>query len=330
MTLSDVVPRLEAILEQRRRFVLSGHVNIDGDSLGSMLAMAHHLRKLGKSVHAFCFEPILDRYSFLRPAEIVEIFDPRRHAQIVEEAECFMMFDFSATSRMPGLWDLVRKSRAVKVCVDHHPTDDPPGDLNVHEPTAAATGKVLLDLFRALGVTLDEKIATALLVAIGTDTGWFRYRNTTPEVLRDVAELLSYGVEASAVYREVYQRNTTGLIRLIGRVVADLHEEQGGRFLWATIPFAWIRELDVGAFETDELLDLMRTGRSAELIGLIRETENGDVRINLRSNGQPDVGRIATELGGGGHAYAAGATLSGGLEKSTERVVGRLRKSLEA
>lgn len=325
MSVDDVVSRLRATIERSHRFVLSGHVNIDGDSLGSMLAMAYWLRGAGKDVRAFCFEPILDRYAFMAPDEMVTVFDPRIHAAEVARADCFMMFDFSATGRMPGLWDLVRGSRAVKVCIDHHPTDSPPGDLNVHRPEAAATGKVLLDLFRTWGVKLDRSIATALLVAIGTDTGWFRYRNTSPEVLRDVADLLACGVDASAVYREVYQHNSTALLRLIGRVVSEVRSEFDGRLLWATIPYSWIRELGVGSFETDELLDLLRTGNGAEIVALIRETETGAVRINLRSSGPVDVGRIAKDFGGGGHSYAAGATLTD-LSVTTTRVLERLRR----
>lgn len=328
MTFEDEVARLAALLVRSERIVLTGHVNIDGDSLGSMLAMAHALLRRGKRVLALCFEPLLGRYAFLDPRGIVEVFDPIRHGSDVADADCFMMFDFSAWSRMPGLAERVRASRAVKVCFDHHPAEQLPGDINLHVPTAPATGKVVLDVLRVLAWPLDREIAEPLLVAIGTDTGWFRNRNTSPEVMADVATLLATGVDASEVYREVYQRNEIGLVRLIGRVAQGLAEECEGRLLSARIPYAWVREFGVGAYETDEILDLLRTAQGAELVALFREMENGSVRVNLRSRGRIDVSRIAHELGGGGHAYAAGVTLTGPLGAASEQALDKLRAAL--
>lgn len=317
--------RLRELVDRSTTFLLSGHVHIDGDSLGSMLGMYHFLQQRGKQVRALAFEPLADRYAFLGGDRIVETFDPKVHAQAARDSDVFMMFDFSSTSRMPGLWDLVKSGRSVKVCVDHHVTDVLPGDLNLHDPSAPATGKIVLELVKEFGGRIDRKIAESLLVAISTDTGWFRYSNTDVQVLRDAAELLSAGIDASRVYREVYQRNETALVRLIGRVAAEVNSELDGKILWGTIPIALIDELKVGPFETDELLDLLRTARDAECVALFRETREGEVRINLRSRGQVDVAKLARSVGGGGHTYAAGATIAGPLRAAAERVVARLK-----
>ncbi|MCA9255069.1 MAG: DHH family phosphoesterase [Phycisphaerales bacterium] len=328
--LDESTRRFGEVLERSETFLLSGHVNIDGDSLGSMLAMHYFLRARGKRSVAICFEPLLDRYAFLGADGVVEVFDPARHGDLARDADCFMMFDFSSPSRMPGLWDAVRHGHAFKVCVDHHPADELPGDLNLHDVRAPATGKIVLDVIRDLGGPLDGKIAEALLVAISTDTGWFRYSNTSAHVLRDAADLLSVdGIDASRVYQEVYQRNEVALIRLMGRVAADIREELGGRLLWGVIPYALVNELGVGTFETDELLDLMRTGRDAECVALLRELEDGVVRVNLRSRGAVDVSGIAREIGGGGHLFAAGANLEVPLAAAAELVVGKLRAALD-
>ncbi len=319
--------RLRELIEKSDSFLLSGHVNIDGDSLGSMLGMYHLLRQRGKRVRALAFEPIAERYAFLGGDALVETFDPKVHAEPAKNSDVFMMFDFSATSRMPGLWDLVASGRAVKVCVDHHVAEKLPGDINIHDASAPATGKIVLDFVRELGGTIDKPMAEALLVAISTDTGWFRYSNTSPQVLRDAADLLSAGIDASKVYREVYQRNPVPLVRLIGRVAAALTSELNGAVLWGTIPIALVDELGVGDFETDELLDLLRTAREAECVALFRETRSGEVRINLRSRGDVDVSRLARDIGGGGHRYAAGATIAGPLAAAAERVVSRLKQT---
>lgn len=324
--LTESIAKFREVLDRSESFLLTGHVNIDGDSLGSMLAMYFLLKRRGKKVRAIVFEPLAERYAFLGGDAVVEIFDPAAHARAAREADVFMMFDFSATGRIPGLWDLVAAGRSYKVCVDHHPADQLPGDLNIHEVTAPATGSIVLAILRQLGEPLDALMAPSLLVAISTDTGWFRYSNTTAAVLRDAAELLQTGIEANRVYREVYQRNDTALIRLMGRVVADLRDEFSSRLLWALIPQPLIQELGVGQFETDELLDLMRTGRDAECVLLFRELQDGSVRVNFRSRGKIDVSQLAKEIGGGGHRHAAGATVAGPLAAAAERVVARVRR----
>ena len=316
------------VVDQHQTFLLAGHVNIDGDSLGSMLGMHHFLLTRGKKVRSIVFEPVMDRYSFLKADDYVEEFDPSRHAAPARDADVFMMFDFSAPGRIPGLWDLVQKGNAYKVCVDHHPAKELIGDLNLHQPSAPATGKILLDLIRAIGGDVTPQIAEALYVAISTDTGWFRYANTTPEVLLDAASLLRDGLDASRIYRGIYQCNDVPLIRLMGRVVSTLHAEMSDRLLWATIPYALIEELQTGPFETDELLDLMRTGKMSECVALFRELPDGNVRMNLRSRGQVDVSLLAQEVGGGGNVHAAGATLDGPLDEAAGRVVTMLRKAL--
>ncbi|MFH0944220.1 MAG: DHH family phosphoesterase [Planctomycetota bacterium] len=316
------------VLDRNQTFLLAGHVNIDGDSLGSMLGMHHFLLNRGKQVRSIVFEPVADRYSFLGAEELVEVFDPTRHAEPARDVDVFMMFDFSSTGRIPGLWDLVRCGRAFKVCVDHHPAKELVGDLNFHQPGAPATGKILLELIRAIGGEVTPKMAEALFVAISTDTGWFRYANTTPEVIQVAASLLRDGLDASRIYRGIYQCNDVPLIRLMGRVVSTLHAEMSDRLLWATIPLALIRELRTGPFETDELLDLMRTGKKAECVALFRELPDGNVRMNLRSRGQVDVSALAQQVGGGGHLHAAGATLDGPLDEAASRIVTMLRKAL--
>lgn len=329
-SLTESIAQLERLISQHQRFVLAGHVNIDGDSLGSMLGMADALRHLGKSVRCIVFEPVAERYAFLPGAGSVEIFDPVAHAAALRDAGVFMMFDFSSTNRIPGLWDLVTASGATRVCFDHHPTATLPGDVNVHDPSSPATGTIVLQVLRHLHVPLSKAIAESLLVAISTDTGWFRYSNTTPAVLRDASDLTATGIDPHRVYREVYQRNEVALIRLIGAVAAELHDEFDGRLLWATIPKALIDRLGVGTFETDQLLDLLRTGRDVECVALLRETHARDVRVNLRSRGAVDLTPIAREMGGGGHRHAAGATLNCSLAQAEERVLPLVRTALAA
>jgi len=330
LTFEESAKRFEEVLDRHGTFLLTGHVNIDGDSLGSMLAMLTFLRRRGKDARAVCFEPIHERYAFLGGDELVEIFDADRHAEVARSVDVFMMFDFSATSRMPGLWPLVEQGSAYRVCIDHHPTESLPGHLNIHFPTVPATGKIVLDLIDHLGGEVDREMAQALLVAISTDTGWFRYSNTNAAVLGDAARLVGTGLDANAVYREIYQRNDTCLIRLMGRVAAEVNDEAGGRLLWATIPIGLVHELGVPAFETDELLDLLRTGRDAEVVALFRELDSGEVRVNLRSRGKVDVSEIARFAGGGGHRHAAGSTMEGPLAEAAESVLGHARSAVDA
>ncbi|MEW6741148.1 MAG: bifunctional oligoribonuclease/PAP phosphatase NrnA [Planctomycetota bacterium] len=331
-SLARVFGELRELVETKRRFALSGHVSIDGDSLGSMVAFYFYLLDLGREVRAFVYEPLSQRYDYLGIDSLVEVFAASRHTEFVRRSDAFIAFDLSSPSRLGDAEAALRKGNCKVVYIDHHPQHGPPpGDINVIDESACATGKIVYDYFKHCGARLTPPVARSLITAIVTDTGWFRYSNTTREAFRVMAELLDNEVDLVGLYRAIYQRNSLPLLRLTGTVTAHLKEEAGGQLLWATIPLEQSRELGLDEdYDTDVILDLLRSGDGVEVVALFREVPEGKVRVNLRSQGAVDVNRVARRFGGGGHRNAAGITYSGDLAADAERIIGALRDELDA
>lgn len=331
--LESAFKRLQEVVAAHGRFVLCGHQNIDGDSLGSMVAFYSYLCGLGKEVVAYSIEPIGVRYDFIDLATEVRVFDPEKDAKSIRAADVFVAFDLCTPTRLGRIPDFFQGERPLQVYVDHHPVHGrKPGHLNVMDSTQFASGKIVYDYLQFVGAPLNGSIAIALLTAILTDTGWFRYSNTNEETFKTVHELVPHcATPLSELYRAIYQRNEISYLRMLGKVVAGAREEAGGRVLWSTIPEALARDLGVEpGWETDAILDVMRSGDGVEVVALFRELNDGRIRVNLRSKGSLDVNQVARLIGGGGHRHAAGATISGPLEKESQRVVRSLLKNLEA
>jgi phosphoesterase RecJ-like protein len=322
------------LIEKSSQVVLVGHERADGDVIGSMVALTHRLRSLGKNVAAFLFEPIAYRYAFLDFEENVRVFDAddAAHRAVVECADALILLDASTEDRLPG-WDaLFEKKRAVLVRFDHHPSTAPiPAEIDITDVTASATGQLVCEFLKELGLPLKLEEALGLFVAIATDTGWFRYSNTTPDALRQVSEFLEIGIEPALIYRSIYQTNELDMIRLVGRVIAGIQSEMDGRLLWGIVDLDLIRAAGIdNEFEADILMDVLRSSKGAQCVALFRETRDGKVRINLRSKGEVAVNKVAEMFGGGGHRNASGATINGStLERSASRVVEALKKELE-
>jgi len=250
---------------------------------------------------------------------------------MVEDADAVVIIDASSEDRLPGWETLLPRRRGVLVRFDHHPTSNPgDADISLVDEKACATGQIVCDFLRLAGDRLSREEALGIFVAIATDTGWFRYSNTTPAAMLLAAELLETGIDPAEIYRSVYQTNKLELIRLAGRVLATAREEMGGRLLWALIERGLIDEYGLeGELETDILLDLLRSTKDSLCVALFRELEGGRIRVNLRSKGKIAVNQVAEMFGGGGHLNAAGITMNGMQPEACAKiVVGALKKIL--
>lgn len=300
------VPDWDAALQGLRRaerINLACHVNPDGDALGSLLATALGLKKLGKEVYpTWGAAPIQvpPSFAFLPGTDLL--------VQPTDLPDCsaFVALDCGASHRL-GSVEKQARSCDLLVNVDHHPGNDQFGTLNVVVTTASSTAELVARLLVDLGVEIDKDIATALYVGIVTDTGRFQYSNSTPDTLRLAADLLSYGVDAPFIAQEVYESSPFGYLKLVGRVLdrAVLHEPE--RFVYSWITLDDLGETGVAADETDGLIDLVRSTRAADVAAMFKQQRDGAWRVSMRSKGR-SVGELARARGGGGHDLAAGFT----------------------
>jgi len=289
-----------------RRFVLTTHVSSDGDGIGSELALGRVLRGLGKDVSILNPTPTHSRYAFLFEPGEVEMFTPE-HEETVAAADAIVILDINRWERLGIMAEPIRRARGRKICIDHHPAPDHFGDLDVSDPAVSATGVLVHDLILTLVPDLPPETVDPIYVAIMTDTGSFRFANTTSRVLAMGADLINRGARPDHLYRCVYETSSTGRMRLLGNVLSDLAYDEGGALVHFTVTQAMMRACGVGIEETDGFTDIVRGVAGSRVVVAFVESDDGGSKVSLRSKGDRlDVSRIARSFGGGGHHNASG------------------------
>lgn len=313
--------RVEDRLRAGSTFVVTGHEMVDGDATGCEIALHHALTRLGKRVHVFNNEPLMERFSFLDPEGVCRIVEPKPLQSCLAAADAVIVVDNNSWQRLRALEEPIRRSGKPVICIDHHRVIEPFSELHLHDVRAAAAAEIVYDLLIALDADLSGRPAEAIYTAITSDTGWFRHSNTTARSFEICADLVARGVDPHRVSRCVNDRETMASRRLMGRIweTADLIEDE--EVLVATLPLALAREHGAAPSEADVFIDELRTLRSVKMLVFVREMPDGKVKLSLRSSEPFVAHEIATAFGGGGHRHAAGATLAGPLSRARERVL---------
>lgn len=315
-----------AVLVPGRRVVLTTHVNADGDGVGSEVGLWHLLRARGVKPSIANSTGIPDRFRFLVPdgADASE----RAHKE-VEQADVVVVLDISDLARLGDLAQTVKRHRGPVVCIDHHvsPGTLPDGPRLV-APEASATAELVFDLAAALGWEITTDVARALYVGILTDTGGFRFANTTPRLLRIAAALLDRGVNAEEIYERVYASAPEGRVRLMAEVLQTMVVEPEVGLAWVTVPPDALDRHGATPDDLDGIVEFPRTIAGVRLALLFRHLANGRVKVSLRSLGEVDVAEFAHRFGGGGHKKASGASFEGSMAEVQETVLKAAREYL--
>ena len=297
-----------------------GHVHPDGDVLGTLLALGLSLEAAAWTVTWAGPDPVPEVLSFLPGASRWQVWRaPSRVFDVIVLTDC------PNPDRTEGLLDGARGASSHVLNIDHHPDNRRYGTVNWIDPAAAATGEMVFDLIHGLAHRLTPEIALNLFTAIHTDTGSFRYSNTTPRTFRIAAELTSCGAEPALVSDRLYQRRTRDSLETLGLVLSRVRVSDDGRIAWLTVPRGLASETFLAA---EDLVTYPRSIEGVEVALLLREEAVGLVKASLRGKGRVAVNRIAQRLGGGGHANAAGCTLQGTLEEATTILLRAVRSVL--
>lgn len=323
--------RVLAHLERAHRLVLTTHVNADGDGAGCEAALAAWLARRGKDVTIVNPTPFPDLYRYLldRPDRALGPDEPGGRAAL-EAADLIVVLD-TAEPRRVGRLRRALEDRAVLV-IDHHPPSDVgiEGD-GLRDPAACATGELLYELLR-LGSDDDEswppQTVEGLYVAIVTDTGSFRFSNTSARAHRITADLIERGVDPEAVYRRLFATVPVHRLRLLRVALAHLEIDPDLPITWITIPPGTMEELGANSDDLDGVVDHARSVAGTEVALLLRETADGSTKISFRSNGDVDVNAIARRFGGGGHIRASGALVGMPLATAEPEVLDAVRDAV--
>ncbi len=313
--------RVLKLFEPGMRVALTTHVNADGDGAGSAVALWHLLTRHGLRAAITNPTPFPARFQFLL-AGLEGADKSASGVKYIERADAVVVLDIADLDRLGHLARAVEKVSVPVACIDHHVSDGtlPPGPRLV-DASACATGELVYDLARSARWDLMPEAARALYVAIVTDTGGFRFGNTSPRTLQVAAHLLEHGLHPEEIYREVYASEPEGKIRLLAEVLETLVVEPQHRLAWVTVPPGAMERYGVEASDLDGIVEFARAVRGVSLAILFRELASGRIKVSLRSVGDVDVARMAESFGGGGHRKAAGASLEGSLAEVQARVL---------
>lgn len=319
----DSLESIADLIREYDDFVVIAHVSPDGDTLGCALALSHTLRRMGKRAQAVCEQRVPHIYEFLPGAG--GILAPAE----AMAARAAIAVDCADEARLGQAAPLFRAAERT-CCIDHHVTNTRYAQLNYIDGDASSSGELIYALIRLLGVAPDRDVATCLYTAIMSDTGNFAYSNTTPETFRVAAELMTLGADNTEINRRVYRTIPLQKQRLLGRALTKLEIYEGGRIGLSRLAMEDISACGASEEDTEGIIDHIRDIEGVEIAIMIRESSPGEHKVSLRSKHYADVGGFAKELGGGGHAHAAGYTARGSMEEVAARALSRARDAVRA
>jgi phosphoesterase RecJ-like protein len=318
--------KIQALITKGRRFVLTTHVNPDGDSIGCEIALAQYLQQLGKSVSIFNHSVTPENYEFLDPLGDIQLFETDQHAEVVRQSDAIFILDISDWQRLRELGKLLQEMSIPKICLDHHPRNQPFADLDVIHPQASSTGELIYELLTSLHAKIEGRMAQALYTAVMTDTGSFRFSNTTPGAHQVAAALLAAGVEPNLIYQNVYESQPPNRMKLLAHILSHLNYEARGRLVWFVVTQEVMQSTGTQPRDTEGFADFPRTIAGVEISLMFMATKDGKVKISFRSKGRYVINGLANRFGGGGHAYAAGALVDGTLQEIVPRVLEEVKE----
>ncbi|MGE5308433.1 MAG: DHH family phosphoesterase [Deltaproteobacteria bacterium] len=322
MSLEKVVK----IIRERRSFLVTVHTNLDGDALGSELAFARLLKKLGKTALCVNDDHIPYGYDFLPGVGSIRQY---RQGMKLPRFDCAAVLDCSDMSRT-GQVNTLDLSGVPVINIDHHVSNAGFGTVNWVDPGACCSCELVFRLFKRMRVRIDRQAALALYTGILTDTGSFRYSNTRPCTHQMASELLATGIDASAVYKKIYSSVPYDDMKLLSRILPTMQKDPRGKVIWFELPKELLEGRGAVSFDLSEsILNFARSVKGVEVVVLFKEnmTPHSGVRVNFRSQGKADVNRIAGIFGGGGHRTAAGATFH---DKTIDQVKRRVLDAVQS
>lgn len=320
--MTDQLARAAEVLSEATQVAIACHVNPDADALGSMLGLSIFLRARGvETVCSFPNEP------FERPrwaeslAGLDALVEP---AAFPKRPAVMVTCDVASMDRLAMLVPAAQEAGEL-IWIDHHRSNDGLGTIPLIDPAASSTAEIVVRLIRRIGGELPDDAAKCLYAGVVTDTGRFQYEAAGPETLRVAADLREHPFDHAHLARVLYEDNRLEYLRLLGSALHRLRHEPDADLVWSCLTLADLKDAGVHPAETDDLIDVVRTAREADVAAVIKERRDGDWKVSLRSRGGHDVAEVAQRFGGGGHRLAAGYDSAHDLEGTLGRLKAALR-----
>jgi phosphoesterase RecJ-like protein len=333
--LSVAPQRVEAIERLAREFragrsvAISTHINADGDGCGSETALARLLESRGMKVKIVNPTPWPETFRFLLGTDVTDETDKGPSA--LRGIDLLIVVDIADVKRLGSLADTVRGLTIPKIVIDHHiPSEEPPSQNMLADITACATGELIYDVAVTLGIEITPDIACGLYVAMLTDTGGFRFSNTSARCLAVAGQLLASGVEPEEMYRRLYASLPIGRLHLLRDALATLEVDPAYGISWISVAAGAAEEYGLKSEDLEGIAEHPRSVGGTRLAVFFRDLGHGKIKVSFRSTGKVNVNDFARMFGGGGHARAAGALISGTLDEVRHNVIAAAREFVGA
>lgn len=318
----DVLGRAAEALAGAKRVAIACHVNPDADALGSLLGLSNYLRSREiETVGSFGNDPFdPPRWVRMLPGADV-LVEP---SAFPKEPELMVTCDTASMDRLGMLAASASKAREL-IWIDHHVSNDGLGTIPLIDPKASSTAEMVFRLIERMGGGMTVETATCLYAGLVTDTGRFQYAAVRPETLELGAALRRFDFDHARLVQTLYEDNRAAYLRLLGTALRRLALEPDDDLVWTYLTQADLAEAGVEPNEADDLIDVIRTAREADVAALVKQQRDGRFKVSLRSRGDHDVQAVASSFGGGGHRLAAGYTSKHGMAETVERMKAALR-----
>lgn len=323
--MGNIFDKAIEVAQKGRKFIVVTHVNPEGDALGSLFGLGLALKGLGKEVVIYLEEPVPEPFGFMAGSELAVY-----SLEGVADVDATFAVDCGQLERL-GDGFVEFKGRGTLVNMDHHPTNNNFGDINIVVPEASAAGEIVYDFLKEAGIDITGGVATNLYVAIHTDTGSFRYSSASAAAFKKAGELVTLGADPWQVSALVYENYPEARFRLLAKVLDTLEISSDGTIATVVVTRRMLE--GVGGNDnkglSDGFVNYARAIKGVDVGALFRECEPGEsevYKISLRSKSGIDVACVAESFGGGGHVHAAGATMKGTLDEVKKKVLDALRE----
>lgn len=296
---------------ERDYFVICSHIDPDGDAVGSCLGLWHALKKINKKAVVCLYSKIPERYRFLPGCDAIVGEIPANYCNLISiDAPNINRLGFSET-------DWKNSDVNFTFNIDHHESNCSFGDLVMVDSSACASAELIFDLIRELDITMDRDICTCLFTGITTDTGCFKYSNSTAKSHIYAAECIAQGIDQELIMKEIYASFPIARLELETMVMSTLKIKN--RVAWACCDLDMLNKC--GYDDTEDIVNRLVEIRDADIAVFFREPEKNVIKASLRSSGAANVSQIAANFGGGGHAKAAGAKMNMPMSEAVEKAL---------
>jgi bifunctional oligoribonuclease and PAP phosphatase NrnA len=305
------------MLKSAGNVLILTHKSPDGDTLGSGFALCRALLKLGKTTRVICADPFPKKYNYLFEGIESRKFKPK-----------FIVATDIATVELIGE-GLAKYSDRVDLCIDHHQSNSGYAGFTVVDPAAAATCEIMAEIIDLLDVEIDKNIADCLYTGIATDSGCFRYSNTTPRTLRCAAAMIEKGADSVRLNKMLFETNSRARIEMERMALESLEYYFDGRAALITLTKAMNEKAGVTESETDGIPSIPARIEGVDAGITVKEKGDGVYKISLRTGAALNASDICAKLGGGGHAAAAGCSVNGSLEEVKSTILKAVQEEIE-